>query len=247
MQAAGPQNQDVVKFLPEPSLGAAKADLRSGKVDVAIVHATRSCSTKPAQSKHSPADPALVQDVAEYLGVLRAYQAAGLTRRAGPTGVLRQVASRPALQPGSKSATQATSVIGIVLLFLMLTQYCTWTLIGVMQEKSSRVVEVLLATVRPIQLLGGKVLGIGIVALGQAALIVGFALILGRRWAPTCCRAARRWHCCRNCSGSFSATPSTAGCTPRRARWPNARTRCRLSPCRSPSRSSWATSSRSLW
>ena len=70
-------------------------------------------------------------------------------------------------------------MIGLVLLFFMLTQYNTWILIGVMQEKSSRVVEVLLATVRPIQLLGGKVLGIGLVALGQATLIVGFALIVG--------------------------------------------------------------------
>ncbi|HXY28990.1 MAG TPA: ABC transporter permease, partial [Acidimicrobiales bacterium] len=52
-------------------------------------------------------------------------------------------------------------------------------LMGVMQEKASRVVEVLLAALRPIQLLGGKVLGIGLVAMGQAALIVGFALALG--------------------------------------------------------------------
>jgi ABC-2 type transport system permease protein len=65
-----------------------------------------------------------------------------------------------------------------VLLFFMLTQYNTWILIGVMQEKSSRVVEVLLAMVRPLQLLGGKVLGIGLVALGQAALVVGFAFIV---------------------------------------------------------------------
>jgi ABC-2 type transport system permease protein len=50
---------------------------------------------------------------------------------------------------------------------------------GVMQEKASRVVEVLLATVRPIQLLGGKVLGIGLVAMGQAGLIVAVALIVG--------------------------------------------------------------------
>ena len=61
----------------------------------------------------------------------------------------------------------------------MLTQYNTWILMGVMQEKASRVVEVLLATVRPIQLLGGKVLGIGLVALGQASLIVAVALVLG--------------------------------------------------------------------
>jgi ABC-2 type transport system permease protein len=83
------------------------------------------------------------------------------------------------LEPSSKGTTQTTSIIGLVILFTMLTQYNTWILIGVMQEKSSRVVEVLLATVRPIQLLGGKVLGIGLVALAQATLIVGFALIVG--------------------------------------------------------------------
>ena len=59
-------------------------------------------------------------------------------------------------------------MIGLVLVFVMLTQYLTWTLIGVMEEKSSRVVEVLLAAVRPVQLLAGKVLGIGLVALAQA-------------------------------------------------------------------------------
>jgi ABC-2 type transport system permease protein len=71
-------------------------------------------------------------------------------------------------------------VIGVVLIFLMLTQYNTWILMGVMQEKASRVVEVLLAAVRPIQLLGGKVLGIGLVAMGQAALIVAFAFVVGK-------------------------------------------------------------------
>ena len=117
--------------------------------------------------------------MAEYLGVLKAYQAAGLT----PAQATEVDHAKPVpvhtLQPSSKGTTKATSVIGLVLLFFMLTQYNTWILIGVMQEKSSRVVEVLLATVRPIQLLGGKVLGIGLVALGQATLIVGFALIVG--------------------------------------------------------------------
>ena len=118
--------------------------------------------------------------MADYLGVLKAYEAAGLT----PAQAAQVDQAKPVpvqtLQPSSGATTKATSVIGLVLLFLMLTQYNTWILIGVMQEKSSRVVEVLLATVRPIQLLGGKVLGIGLVALGQATLIVGFALIVGR-------------------------------------------------------------------
>ncbi len=179
VRSAGSQNQDSVKIVSVPSLETAKADLRSGKVDVAIVDSSRVLVNQPASSANSPADPALVQDVAEYLGVLKAYQVAGLTP--AQAAEVDQSKSVPvqSLQPSSKGSTKTTSVIGLVLLFFMLTQYCTWILIGVMQEKSSRVVEVLLATVRPIQLLGGKVLGIGLVALAQAALIVGFALIVG--------------------------------------------------------------------
>ena len=40
--------------------------------------------------------------------------------------------------------------------------------------------EVLLATVRPVQLLAGKVLGIGVVALLQAVSLVAFALVLAQ-------------------------------------------------------------------
>ena len=38
---------------------------------------------------------------------------------------------------------------------------------GVLEEKSSRIVEVILATVRPIELLLGKLLGIGLAGLTQ--------------------------------------------------------------------------------
>ena len=112
-----------------------------------------------------------------------------------------------------------------------------------MEEKSSRVVEVLLAAVRPVQLLTGKVLGIGLVAFGQATLIVAFSLGLAKAVGSDLLHGhgtarARRAPCC----GSCSATRSTAGSTPRRARWPNARTRCRASRSRSASRSSSATS-----
>ena len=142
--------------------------------------ATRSCSINRPTSNNSPADPALVQDVAEYLGVLVPTSAAGLSPEQAAQVDHAKSAPVHTLQPSSKGTTKATSVIGLVLLFFILTQYNTWILIGVMQEKSSRVVEVLLATVRPLQLLGGKVLGIGLVALGQATLVVGFALDRGR-------------------------------------------------------------------
>jgi ABC-2 type transport system permease protein len=169
---------DSVTFTSEPSVAAAKAGLRSGRVYLAIVDGNEVLLNEPASQSSSPADPTFVQDVADLLGVLNAYRSAGLTNaQATEVSGARPVPVHT-LKAGSKPTTNGTSVFGVILLFVMLSQYDTWILIGVMQEKSSRVVEVLLATVRPIQLLGGKVLGIGLVALGQATLIVGFALVL---------------------------------------------------------------------
>ncbi len=61
---------------------------------------------------------------------------------------------------------------GIVLMFIGIFSYGTWVLTGVVEEKQSRVVEVVLSTVRPRDLLMGKVIGIGLLALGQLVVLV---------------------------------------------------------------------------
>ena len=58
---------------------------------------------------------------------------------------------------------------GLMLLYIAVLLYGTWILTGVTEEKSNRVVEVLLSSVRPWQLLGGKILGIGFLGLTQFA------------------------------------------------------------------------------
>lgn len=73
-------------------------------------------------------------------------------------------------------------VIGLVIAFLLymaLMIYGQMVAQGVVEEKSSRVVELLLATVRPWQLLAGKVLGLGLVGLIQFAAIALVGLIAG--------------------------------------------------------------------
>lgn len=61
---------------------------------------------------------------------------------------------------------------GLLLMYLAILSYGAWTLTGVTEEKNNRVVEVLLATLRPWQLLGGKVLGIGLLGVFQFTLTV---------------------------------------------------------------------------
>ncbi|MBD5786541.1 ABC transporter permease [Cellulosimicrobium terreum] len=80
-------------------------------------------------------------------------------------------------------ARYITGLVTGILLFMSIMISGQLIAQGVVEEKTSRVVELLLATVRPWQLMAGKVLGIGTVGLGQVALVViagaGTALGLG--------------------------------------------------------------------
>jgi ABC-2 type transport system permease protein len=80
-------------------------------------------------------------------------------------------------KPEANETARSTAFIGVVALFAFLQQYGAWVLIGVIEEKSSRVVEVLLSAIRPRQLVAGKVLGIGATAVMQGALVAIAALV----------------------------------------------------------------------
>lgn len=59
-----------------------------------------------------------------------------------------------------------------ILIFMIIIMYGTWIAMSVVEEKSSRVMEVVLNAATPFQLLAGKVFGVGAVALTQYATIV---------------------------------------------------------------------------
>jgi ABC-2 type transport system permease protein len=67
--------------------------------------------------------------------------------------------------------------VGVVFLFISIFSFGSWVLSGVVEEKQSRVVEVVLSTVRPRDLLMGKVLGIGILGLVQLLVLLVTGLV----------------------------------------------------------------------
>ncbi|HEX9034047.1 MAG TPA: ABC transporter permease [Streptosporangiaceae bacterium] len=78
---------------------------------------------------------------------------------------------------GNQAQWTARSVVayaGVLLLYIAIAVYGGYVLTGVVEEKSSRVVEVLLSRVPPSSLLGGKIAGIGLAGLTQL-LAVGAA------------------------------------------------------------------------
>jgi ABC-2 type transport system permease protein len=63
-------------------------------------------------------------------------------------------------------------------LYLVLILYGQYVLQGVLEEKSSRIAEVVLSAVRPAELMGGKLLGIGLLGLTQLAIWAATSLVL---------------------------------------------------------------------
>jgi len=85
-----------------------------------------------------------------------------------------------ALQPTDNSDDlQSIAFVAALLLYFQLIGYGFWLASGIVEEKASRIVEVLLATIRARELLAGKIVGIGIVGLMQLVVIGAGATALG--------------------------------------------------------------------
>jgi ABC-2 type transport system permease protein len=179
LRLLGRASDVAVVLRSEPNLPAARAALVAHRVDLVVDGTTRLVVDDALPAAASSASARLVEAVATVLGVQRAEARAGLT--AGQAAVVAGARPLPvdALHRavGRRTTAESTALISVIVVFMILTQYLGWTLMGVMEEKASRVVEVLLAAVRPLELLTGKVLGIGAVALAQAAAVVAVALL----------------------------------------------------------------------
>jgi len=66
----------------------------------------------------------------------------------------------------------------VMIIYMTVLMYGVYVMRGVLEEKSSRIVEVIVATIRPLELMLGKILGIGSVGLTQFLIWTGTVLAL---------------------------------------------------------------------
>lgn len=76
-----------------------------------------------------------------------------------------------------RAQRQVVGLIAAVLLFVSISTYGGLVAQGVIEEKSSKVVEILISTIQPWQLLLGKVAGLGLVGLTQLVIIAVAGLV----------------------------------------------------------------------
>jgi len=160
------------------SLAAARALLDSGRIDVALSVGADSATIAVKQSLSSGVRAVVAAAVDETHFRTALAQAgvplAKVLPAVAPVPV-RTIVFEP--QPADKAARYVAAIFAGLLMYVAITIYGGAVATGVAQEKTSRTAEVLLAAVRPQQLLVGKVVGIGLVGLGQLAVAVVAGLL----------------------------------------------------------------------
>jgi ABC-2 type transport system permease protein len=170
VREAGRLTDTAVTVVREPSLAAAETALRGGQLDVALVNDSE-VVVKQVQLAGGGL-PASIADVAGLSKLL-----GQLPPGAADRGVTLPV--RGLAPPSASLSRRLTGLFTVVLVWILISAYGSQIAMGVGEEKQNRIVEVILASVRPIQLLVGKVFGVGLLALAQALLMVAVFLGLG--------------------------------------------------------------------
>jgi ABC-2 type transport system permease protein len=171
--ASGDALDTDVEVVVYPDVTAAEQAVRDDDVDIALVD-----DAIIWERTTNDIDAAIVRSAAQAAATVARADAAGIDEEE-LADLLQPVALEDRfLEPedADRGVRIATASIGVVMLFIAIQSYGNMVLMGVVEEKSSRVVEVLLNHVRPRNLLAGKVLGIGALGLLQLVLVVAAAL-----------------------------------------------------------------------
>jgi len=152
---------------------AGEAQVAAGTLDVLV--------TGSATAPTAVAKAAIASNVESALSL--AAEAARLSDAGlSPAAVTSAMALVPVrlLQPPKDNENLFASLALGIVLWIALGQYGNMVAQGVVEEKATRIMEILLATIQPSRLLAGKVIGIGLVGLLQLT-IVGAAALLAVR------------------------------------------------------------------
>ena len=154
-----------------PDEATARAKVTSGDLDVALIARDAGTYTAIVEKKMPPAlgstiDTAVRQQAVNSVLKAQHVDPATLAQAEAAAKVTVDAVDPP--EPDSDKR-KGLALIAMMLMFIQILGFGMAVAMGVVEEKSSRVVEVLLATIKPLHLLCGKVLGIGLLGLGQLA------------------------------------------------------------------------------
>jgi ABC-2 type transport system permease protein len=171
--------EDVKVQRSDPAdVSSGEDQVRSGKLD-ALISGDPASPLVEVRDDLNPTLAATLNAIVKQVALNRALTAAGADPTAVESAVSRASIQLVYLDPNAavKSEQTVVAIFVAALLYTSLVVYGQIVAAGVVEEKANRIIEILLATVRPRQLLLGKVIGIGLVGFLQLALLGATALV----------------------------------------------------------------------
>ena len=164
-------SESTVNFTSFSSRQAAEVALRNGEVEAVLLGEASVLAGRTGFLVQSDV-PEVVYVASQLLQFQQASSESGLS--------IQQLAelTRPTLEvevldeQDSDGVRTIIAYIGMMVTYMAILMYGSWTMAGVMEEKTTKVVETIVSTLRPRYLLAGKVIGIGSLAFLQIATLV---------------------------------------------------------------------------
>jgi ABC-2 type transport system permease protein len=190
VREAGRISGTPVTVVPLPGLAAARARLHSGDLAAVLVGDREVLVRQQPVGGSSSPGSTLPGALSQVGGLQRLY---ALLPPAAASNIARHGIALPVhglVPPPRGLASRITGLAVAILIYVIILTYGVRITIGVGEEKASRVVEVLLTTLRPVQLLAGKVIGMGVLAVTQIVAMVAVFLVLGQAAGATAVQGA---------------------------------------------------------
>jgi ABC-2 type transport system permease protein len=182
---AGDQAGNGWQVVAVTDVAAARAQVRNGDLD-GLLTVTRAADGDLAFNAFSDAPPTdlrfqQVRSAATQLTVADRLERAGVDPGRAAEIFAPTRFQTEAVDPNTTGFMQgANGVLAyalVILTFMAVVTYGTWVANSVAEEKSSRVMELLITAATPRQLMAGKVLGAGAAGLTQYAVVLGAGVV----------------------------------------------------------------------
>jgi ABC-2 type transport system permease protein len=195
------ENSTKLVFTNVENLDDAREQLKSGTYNL-VLHIEKTDSTKanPVALFYNKKQPGMdpisaiqkqLQDILQNKLLMQAYQIT--TEDYNKIKAIRiSISGAIDVRTEQEASTALNTGIGFIsgiLLFMFVMMFCTQVMQGVIEEKSNRIVEVIVSSVKPFQIMMGKIIGIAAVGLTQfilwIVLTTGIIAVASGALAPT--------------------------------------------------------------
>jgi ABC-2 type transport system permease protein len=190
------RDESYLKFkYPDGSVDAAKKDLKSDDDLVLNIPANPKDTVQLFSKKKTTLSLAdniqgRMNDIATGAGMVKAGIDTASLHKIKSNVVIKSTEITTTGEQGTNiGATYALSFAGAILIYMSLFIYGAQVMRGVIEEKTNRIIEVIVSSVKPFQLMMGKIIGVGLVGLTQfilwIALSAGISYLVGGNSSPT--------------------------------------------------------------